>query len=89
MAFGYAMSTHKAQGSQFKVVVLLAERGSKMGGVVQRSNIYTATSRAQERLIVLGVFDDFLQAIATDEVRRLTLLPQLLATKPGDEKGRR
>jgi ATP-dependent exoDNAse (exonuclease V) alpha subunit len=78
IAFGYAMSTHKAQGSQFKYVIVLAERGYAKHGVVQGSNIYTATSRAQERAFIIGKLEDFCQAATTTEIQRVTLLEKLL-----------
>jgi ATP-dependent exoDNAse (exonuclease V) alpha subunit len=77
--FGYALSVHKAQGSQFDFVILLAERGYKGAGVVQGSNVYTGISRARKQVIIVGQPDDFVQAAATGETPRETLLKGLLA----------
>jgi exodeoxyribonuclease V alpha subunit len=79
--FGYALSIHKAQGSQFKHVIILAERGNKNFGIVQRSNIYTGVSRAREHVTIVGSDDDFVKACATDETPRETILASLLARK--------
>jgi hypothetical protein len=78
IAFGYALSVHKAQGSQFRYVIMLAERGYKGAGVVQGSNVYTGISRAREQVIIVGEPDDFTQAASTDEIPRETLLKDLL-----------
>jgi exodeoxyribonuclease V alpha subunit len=48
----YAMTVHKAQGSQFReVAVLLPEPTSP---ILTRELLYTAVTRAQERLILVG-----------------------------------
>ena len=75
--FGYGMSTHKAQGSQFKHVIIVAERGYTKG-IVQRSNIYTGVSRAIDHVTIVGPLDDFISAVKQDDVRRQTLLIDLL-----------
>jgi ATP-dependent exoDNAse (exonuclease V) alpha subunit len=75
--FGSAFSIHKAQGSQFDFVIMLAERGYNKG-VVQGSNVYTGISRARKQIIIVGQLDDFVQAAATSEIPRETLLKGLL-----------
>lgn len=52
--FGYAMTVHKAQGSQAKRVVLFEERFSKMSDEQWRRWLYTAVTRAQEELYIFG-----------------------------------
>ncbi|MFZ0494420.1 MAG: ATP-dependent RecD-like DNA helicase [Methylocella sp.] len=81
VAFGYAMSVHKAQGSQFSHVIATTERGSKAVGIVQKSSIYTACSRARNRLTVIGDVGDFVQASLTPEIPRKTLLKELLTSR--------
>lgn len=50
VALAYAITTHKAQGSQFKTVVfpVLPSR------ILDRSLIYTALTRASERVVFIG-----------------------------------
>ncbi len=76
--FGYALSTHKAQGSQFKHVIVVAEPGYDKYGIVQRSNIYTAVSRAVDHVTIVGPLDDFISAVDADDIPRRTLLLGLL-----------
>lgn len=52
--FGYALTVHKAQGSQAKRVVLFEERFSKMTDDEWRRWLYTGITRAQEELYVFG-----------------------------------
>jgi exodeoxyribonuclease-5 len=52
--FGYALTVHKAQGSQAKRVILFEERFSKMDGDQWRRWLYTAVTRAEEELYIFG-----------------------------------
>lgn len=52
--FGYALTVHKAQGSQAKEVVLFEERFQKMDDEQWRRWLYTAVTRAREKLTVIG-----------------------------------
>jgi ATP-dependent exoDNAse (exonuclease V) alpha subunit len=70
-AFGYAMSVHKAQGSQFQHVIVVTAPG---GRFVQRPSLYTAISRARQSLTIVGDEDEFWSAAIKDASRRTTLL---------------
>jgi exodeoxyribonuclease V len=50
--FGYALTVHKAQGSQAKRVILIEERFSKMDENQWRRWLYTAVTRAEEELYI-------------------------------------
>lgn len=52
--FGYAMTVHKAQGSQARRVVLFEERFRQMDDISWRRWLYTAVTRAEEELIIVG-----------------------------------
>jgi len=52
--FGYALTVHKAQGSQARKVVLFEERFPKMTDDEWRRWLYTGVTRAEEELIVVG-----------------------------------
>lgn len=52
--FGYAITVHKAQGSQAKRVILFEERFSKMSDEDWRRWLYTAVTRAEEELYIVG-----------------------------------
>jgi len=52
--FGYALTVHKAQGSQAKRVVLFEEKFSRMDENMWRRWLYTAVTRAEEELIIFG-----------------------------------
>lgn len=52
--FGYAMTVHKAQGSQAKRVILFEERFPKMDEEQWRRWLYTGVTRAEEELFIIG-----------------------------------
>ena len=70
-AFGYAMTAHKAQGSQFKFVILITARPDRF---VSWASVYTAASRARERLFIVGDEGEFVASVGKDRPRRRTLL---------------
>jgi exodeoxyribonuclease V alpha subunit len=51
LELGYALTVHKSQGSQWKRVVVCLPKSSRM---VDRSLIYTAVTRAQAEVLLLG-----------------------------------
>jgi exodeoxyribonuclease-5 len=52
--FGYALTVHKAQGSQASRVVLFEERFAKMDDETWRRWLYTAVTRAEKELYIVG-----------------------------------
>lgn len=52
--YGYALTVHKAQGSQAKTVLLFEERFPKSDDEAWRRWLYTAVTRARENLYIIG-----------------------------------
>lgn len=52
--YGYALTVHKAQGSQAKKVILFEERFKNMDDEMWRRWLYTGITRAEEELYILG-----------------------------------
>ncbi len=52
--FGYALTVHKAQGSQAKRVILFEERTKHQSDEDFKRWLYTAITRAEEKLIIFG-----------------------------------
>ncbi|HVA92453.1 MAG TPA: ATP-dependent RecD-like DNA helicase [Chloroflexota bacterium] len=76
----YCLTVHRAQGSEWAGVVLLAS--SSFGPMLSRSLLYTGLTRARRAVVVVGDAQAIARAVA--EVRdqqRLTGLPGLLATR--------
>jgi len=77
LGLGYALTLHKAQGSQFpRVIVILKE-----GRVVDRSWVYTAITRAETEVHIIGSSAAFQRVVETvpKAFRRKTLLTNLIA----------
>lgn len=73
----YCMSVHKSQGSEYPVVILPLIAGHHM--MLQRTLLYTAVTRAKERVILLGSKAALNTALANDRTkRRYSLLAQRL-----------
>jgi ATP-dependent exoDNAse (exonuclease V) alpha subunit len=77
VSLGYAMSVHKAQGSQFRFVIFLAQRGSQYG-TCRKSLVYTGSSRPQEQLFIVGSLSDFAHGAGYPDNDRCTYLSKLL-----------
>jgi len=52
--FGYALTVHKAQGSQARRVLLFEERFKQMDDLTWRRWLYTAVTRAEQELWIIG-----------------------------------
>jgi exodeoxyribonuclease V alpha subunit len=72
----YAMTVHKSQGSEFQAVILLLPKSDNP--LLRRELIYTAITRAKERLAVFGTKKAFLTAIKS-RVERFSGLSDRIA----------
>lgn len=73
----YAMSAHKSQGSSAKAVIVLID--PMHGFMLSRNLLYTAVTRARERLVVIGDADTIRRGIKVEEnTQRNTWLKEML-----------
>ncbi len=74
---GYAISIHKAQGSEFKTIIMpIVNSYNKM---LYRKLIYTGVTRARENLIIIGNEDSFIRCIQNNYANlRHTTLKEIL-----------
>lgn len=68
LTLAYAMSVHKSQGSEYPVVVMPLTPGHHI--MLQRNLLYTAVTRAKERVILLGTKAALNTAVTSDRTRR-------------------
>lgn len=72
----YCISIHKAQGSQFKMVLLpVVQQFSRM---LQRNLLYTAITRAAEKLVLMGEPAAVVTSINNEAINRRTSLVDCL-----------
>ena len=77
----HAMTVHKAQGSEADDVTVLAPAlGSQL---LTRELLYTATTRARERLTIIGS-RDAVQAAVTTPIERSSALTERLLKRPSE-----
>lgn len=60
LELGYAVTAHKAQGSQWPVVIVPVFKT----GITDRTLIYTAITRAQRHVILLGNREEWTEAVS-------------------------
>ncbi|MQB90849.1 SF1B family DNA helicase RecD2 [Limosilactobacillus reuteri] len=76
LRLAYCISIHKAQGSQFKMVLLpIVQQFSRM---LQRNLLYTAITRAAEKLVLIGEPYAVVTSIKNEAVNRKTSLVDCL-----------
>ena len=76
LTLAYCCSIHKAQGSEFKMVILpMVNQYSKM---LQRNLLYTAVTRSQQYLILCGEAGAFQKSATTISPKRATFLQEFL-----------
>ncbi|HOO43778.1 MAG TPA: ATP-binding domain-containing protein, partial [Bacillota bacterium] len=76
LTLAYAISIHKSQGSEFKCVILPLVRSYTI--MLKRKLMYTAVTRAKEKLVIIGDFEAYKRGVLGMDVPRNTLLRQFL-----------
>jgi exodeoxyribonuclease V alpha subunit len=79
MELGYAITLHKAQGSQFPRIIIALQKGR----IVDRAWLYTAVTRAESEIHIVGAGDDFraITEAPSHSHRRNSYLVELLKKK--------
>ena len=77
---GYAISIHKAQGSEFEIVIMPISSSYKM--MLYKKIVYTAVTRAKRSLMIIGDPKVFCRASYNNGNKaRITLLKKILLDK--------
>ena len=77
LALAYAMSVHKSQGSEYPIVILPMVPSHYI--MLQRNLLYTAVTRAKERVMIVGSKNAIYTAVSNDKTkRRYSLLAERL-----------
>ena len=80
LTLAYASSVHKSQGSEYKVVIIPLSTSHYI--MLQRNLLYTAITRAKEKVILIGSKKALTTAVQSNRTqRRYTLLAERLAKK--------
>ena len=76
IALAYAMSVHKSQGSEYPIVYFVLNRNNLR--MLNRKLIYTAISRAKNKLVIIGDGNLFMQGLSCMMKKRNTTLVKRL-----------
>ena len=80
LMLAYASSVHKSQGSEYRVVIMPLSAGHYI--MLQRNLLYTAITRAREKVILIGSKKALNTAVQSSRTqKRYTLLAERLAGK--------
>ncbi len=80
LSLAYAISVHKAQGSEFDNVILPVLPSYQI--MLRKKLLYTAITRAKKKLIIIGKIDSIEKSLYQTEGIRQTALYQRLENKP-------
>lgn len=70
LTLAYAISIHKAQGSEFKTVIVTMN--GRFDTMLRRNLLYTAVTRAREHLYLVGDMSTFIRAASLPSIVRKT-----------------
>ena len=80
LTLAYASSVHKSQGSEYKIIIMPLSVSHYI--MLQRNLLYTAITRAKEKVILLGSKKALTTAVQNNRTqKRYTLLAERLAHK--------
>lgn len=80
LTLAYASSVHKSQGSEYKIVIIPLSTSHYI--MLQRNLLYTAITRAKQKVIIIGSKKALMTAIQSNRTqKRYTLLAERLAHK--------
>jgi exodeoxyribonuclease V alpha subunit len=80
LTLAYAITVHKSQGSEFKLVILPIDSHYSQG-LYSRKLIYTAITRASQFLIMIGNENKLLNSVSNNQQCILTTLARRIQTE--------
>ena len=84
LTLAYAISVHKAQGSEYKIVILPLVKSQSI--LLKRKLLYTAVTRAKDKLYLIGEYQALKHGILGMEMPRKTMLKTFLLNPATEEK---
>lgn len=82
LELSYAITIHKSQGSEYKVVVMVIHSGAPI--LLTRNLLYTALTRAKEIAVIVGISDTVNGMVRNNsEVNRFTYLSERMKKLSG------
>lgn len=82
-SLGYCLTVHKAQGCEWRKVYILLHKDHTLGGFLSRELIYTAMTRAREKLVIIGKKPLLAKAVQYQEIKGNTLQEKIASINAG------
>lgn len=82
-SLGYCLTVHKAQGCEWRKVFVVLHKDHTLGGFLTRELVYTASTRAREKLIFIAKPDTLKKAVKQQEIKGNTLEEKIQSINSG------
>lgn len=82
-SLGYCLTVHKAQGCEWRKVFVVLHKDHTLGGFLTRELVYTAATRAREKLILIAKQDVLTKAVKRAEIKGNTLDEKIQSINSG------
>lgn len=82
-SLGYCLTVHKAQGCEWRKVYIILHKDHTLGGFLTRELIYTACTRAREKLILIAKPDLLKKAVSQQTIKGNTLEEKIQSINSG------
>jgi exodeoxyribonuclease V alpha subunit len=82
-SLGYVLTVHKAQGCEWRKVYVVLHRDHTLGGFLTRELLYTAITRAREKLVLLCKPEVLAKAVKQQSIKGNTLQEKIASINSG------
>ena len=82
-SLGYCLTVHKAQGCEWRRVYIVLHKDHTLGGFLSRELVYTAVTRAREKVILIAKPETLKKAVATQNIKGNTLEEKIQSINSG------
>lgn len=82
-SLGYALTVHKAQGCEWRKVYIILHKDHTLGGFLTRELVYTACTRAREKLILIAKADVLSKSVKQQTIKGNTLEEKIASINSG------
>lgn len=82
-SLGYCLTVHKAQGCEWRKVYVVLHKDHTLGGFLTRELVYTAVTRAREKLILIAKPDVLAKAVKQQSIKGNTLEEKIQSINSG------
>lgn len=82
-SLGYVLTVHKAQGCEWRKVYVILHRDHTLGGFLTRELLYTAITRAREKLVLICKPEVLAKSVKQQSIKGNTLQEKIASINSG------